>query len=112
MFTPGYEVENQTKPKITKRIEETDDGLTAEQAASGLFKGTKRRNILYIMMIIINYRLGIERGHTHITADPITNLFRASTRGAAPRNNWILDGLYDFIGYVRPRLFQNGLITD
>lgn len=40
MFTPGYEVENQTKPKITKRIEETDDGLTAEQAALGLLKGT------------------------------------------------------------------------
>lgn len=46
MFTPGYEVENQTKPKITKRIEETDDGLTAEQAALGLLKGTNRLPII------------------------------------------------------------------
>jgi 3-dehydrosphinganine reductase len=39
MFTPGYEVENRTKPKVTKRIEEADKGLTAEQAALGMFKG-------------------------------------------------------------------------
>jgi 3-dehydrosphinganine reductase len=39
MYTPGYEVENQTKPKVTKRIEETDPGLTAEQAALALLKG-------------------------------------------------------------------------
>jgi len=90
MFTPGYEVENKTKPKITKRIEETDDGLTAEQAAFGLFKG-------------------IERGDTHITADLITSLFRASTRGAAPKNNWVLDGLYDFIAYIGTPIWRRSV---
>jgi 3-dehydrosphinganine reductase len=39
MFTPGYIQENTTKPKITLKIEETDSGLTAEQAAEGLFRG-------------------------------------------------------------------------
>jgi 3-dehydrosphinganine reductase len=39
METPGYETENLTKPKITKRIEETDEGLTTEQAALGMFRG-------------------------------------------------------------------------
>jgi 3-dehydrosphinganine reductase len=46
--------------------------------------------------------LGIESGHMHITADLITSLFRASTRGSAPKNNWILDGIYDLIAYVCP----------
>ena len=41
MFTPGLEEENKTKPKITLDIEAADDGLTAEQAALGLFKGTR-----------------------------------------------------------------------
>ena len=31
--------ENKIKPKITKKIEETDGGLTAEQAAAGLLTG-------------------------------------------------------------------------
>ena len=39
MFTPSYEEENKIKPKITKKIEETDGGLTAEQAAAGLLTG-------------------------------------------------------------------------
>jgi 3-dehydrosphinganine reductase len=90
MFTPGYEVENQTKPKITKRIEETDDGLTAEQAASGLLKG-------------------VERGEAHITADLITSLFRASTRGATPRSNWLLDGLYDFVAYIATPIWRRSV---
>lgn len=39
MFTKGYEEENKVKPKLTLKIEEGDDGLTAEQAAEILFKG-------------------------------------------------------------------------
>lgn len=44
--------------------------------------------------------LGVESGQVHITGDLITALFRSSTRGATPRNSWILDGLYDFAAYV------------
>jgi len=43
---------------------------------------------------------GIEKGETHITADLITSLFRASTRGSAPKNNCILDAIYDSIAFV------------
>jgi 3-dehydrosphinganine reductase len=39
LFTPGYTEENKTKPKITLKIEEGDDGLTPEQAAEGLLRG-------------------------------------------------------------------------
>jgi len=39
MYTPGYEEENKLKPKITLKIEETDDGLTPDLAALRLFKG-------------------------------------------------------------------------
>ena len=39
MFTPGYEEENKTKPKVTLEIEGADDGLTADQAALGLLNG-------------------------------------------------------------------------
>ncbi|THH13702.1 hypothetical protein EW146_g6544 [Bondarzewia mesenterica] len=77
MFTPSYEEENRIKPKLTLKIEEADGGLTAEQAAAGLLKGFKK-------------------GQAHITADMMTDFFRASTRGSAPVNNWILDGLIDF----------------
>ncbi|KAG5637155.1 hypothetical protein H0H81_005599 [Sphagnurus paluster] len=40
MFTAGYDAENETKPQIVREIESTDDGLTADQAALALLKGT------------------------------------------------------------------------
>ncbi|KAF9233101.1 hypothetical protein BU15DRAFT_54336 [Melanogaster broomeanus] len=81
MYTPGYDEENKTKPSITRKIEETDEGLTAEQAAEGLFKG-------------------VERGDFHITADLITSLFKASTRGNAPRGNWVIDSVLDIVALI------------
>jgi 3-dehydrosphinganine reductase len=39
MFSPGYDAENETKPQIVKKIEDTDEGLTTEQAALALLKG-------------------------------------------------------------------------
>jgi hypothetical protein len=41
MYTPGYENENKTKPSITKTIEESDPGLTPEQAAVAMLKGKR-----------------------------------------------------------------------
>jgi 3-dehydrosphinganine reductase len=41
------------------------------------------------------------KGHGHITGDVITSLFSAGTRGAAPRNNWLLDALFDMVVFVR-----------
>jgi len=81
MFTPGYEEEIKTKPRIVKKVEGTSDGLTPEQAALALIKG-------------------VENGDVHITADLLTSLFRASTRGAAYRSNWLLDALFDLIAFI------------
>jgi hypothetical protein len=45
--------------------------------------------------------IGVQNGDVHITVDLVTNLFRASTRGAAYRCNWFLDVLFDMIAFVR-----------
>ncbi|KAF9526241.1 oxidoreductase [Crepidotus variabilis] len=91
MSTPGLDQENKTKPAIVWKIEEGDGVLlTADQAAVSLWKG-------------------IEKGDAHITADFSTSLFRASGRGAMPRNNWILDGLYDFVAYIAVPFWRAGV---
>lgn len=41
IFTPGYEEENKTKPKITLKIEETDEGVQPETAALALLHGAQ-----------------------------------------------------------------------
>ncbi|KAL9710773.1 3-dehydrosphinganine reductase [Leucoagaricus gongylophorus] len=90
MYTPGYEEENKSKPKITLKIEETDDGLTPDLAALALLKG-------------------VQDGHAHITGDFMTGLFRASTRGAAPKNSWVIDGIYDIIAYIGVPIWRASL---
>ena len=98
MYTPGYEEENKTKPEITKKIESTDEGLTAEQAAQSLYEGKKLVETMFDCLIV---HTGVVNGHTHIAGDFITRVFRASTRGAVMRHNWFLDALYDMIAFVR-----------
>ncbi|EIW74911.1 oxidoreductase [Coniophora puteana RWD-64-598 SS2] len=90
MFTPGYDEESKSKPAITKKIEETDDGLTAEQAALGLFHG-------------------VEKNQPHITADLITSLFHASTRGSAPRNNAFVETILDFVALIGVPIWRSGV---
>ncbi|KAF8439756.1 hypothetical protein L210DRAFT_3401946 [Boletus edulis BED1] len=81
MYTPGFDEENKTKPAITRKIESTDEGLTAVQAAESLFKG-------------------VESGDFHITGDLITSLFRASTRGCSPRTNALYDTILDIVAWI------------
>ncbi|KAL4072381.1 hypothetical protein V8B97DRAFT_1870391 [Scleroderma yunnanense] len=90
MYTPGFDEENKTKPAITRKIESTDEGLTAEQAAAGLLAG-------------------VQRGDHHITADLITSLFRASTRGSAPRNNAFIDTVLDFIALIGVPIWRSSV---
>lgn len=56
MFTPGYEEENKTKPKITLKIEETDGGLTAEQAAKAFLNGICNFASLFDRYAYVMYR--------------------------------------------------------
>jgi 3-dehydrosphinganine reductase len=44
---------------------------------------------------------GVQQGHAHITSDFITDLFRTSTRGVTPKQNWLKDALLDMVAYVR-----------
>ncbi|KAJ7183200.1 oxidoreductase [Mycena filopes] len=90
LFTPGYDEENKTKPRIARDIESTDGGLTAEVAAEALLQG-------------------IRKNHTHITADMITTLFRASTRGTAPRHNILMDVVYDLAAAIIAPIWRSGV---
>ena len=45
MTSPGYEEETKTKPEIKQKIEEGDDKLTPEQAASALLQGKSCTNL-------------------------------------------------------------------
>jgi len=81
MHTASYAVEQQTKPWVTNKIEEGDAPSTPEQAASSLLKG-------------------VQNGEAHICGDFITHLFRASTRGAAPYNNPVVDSVLGFIAWI------------
>lgn len=40
IHSPGYVEENKTKPALLLELEGTDEGLSPERAAEGLFKGT------------------------------------------------------------------------
>ncbi|KAL7283751.1 hypothetical protein ACG7TL_003188 [Trametes sanguinea] len=81
IYTPGYEQENKTKPKVTLKIEESDGGATPEYVAETILKG-------------------VQNGKFHITGDFIGNVFRASSAGSSPRNSYITDLFYGLVGYI------------
>ncbi|KAI0712585.1 oxidoreductase [Earliella scabrosa] len=81
MFTRGLEEENQVKPQITLKIEETDDGATPEYVANIILKG-------------------VRSGKFHISVDFIGNVFRTSTAGSSERNSYVVDWVHALIGYV------------
>ncbi|TFY82044.1 hypothetical protein EWM64_g1967 [Hericium alpestre] len=90
MYGSALDEEKKTRPWITTKLEESDDALTPEQATAALLKG-------------------IRRGQYHISGNFITDLFRASSREAAPRNNWLLDGVYDLIAYISIPFWLSGV---
>lgn len=62
IYSPGYEEENKTKPEITKKIEDADEGITPDQAAEILVRG-------------------VEKGCYSIGCDFQGNLIRSLTKG-------------------------------
>lgn len=84
ILSPGYEIENRTKPKLTQNLEgPPKEGLTPDQCARGLLSGLKQ-------------------GKFFITTDFQTELFRTATAtgGSIPSNNWLLDRGTAFIALV------------
>ncbi|KAI6108873.1 hypothetical protein EV401DRAFT_1835889, partial [Pisolithus croceorrhizus] len=63
------------------RIESKEEGLTTEQAAAGLLAG-------------------VQRGNHHITANFITGLLRASTRGSALSSNAFGDTVLNSVAQI------------
>ncbi|KAH9821517.1 hypothetical protein DFH28DRAFT_1078867 [Melampsora americana] len=91
MYSPGFEIEQQTKPELTKILEGPDEGLTTDECAKRLVQG-------------------LEKGHCFITSDPIGHLFRCTMRGAAPISNYILDPIFAFAGTIALPIWRK--ITD
>ncbi|KAF7355370.1 3-ketodihydrosphingosine reductase TSC10 [Mycena sanguinolenta] len=90
IYSPGYVEENKTKPKITLKIEETDEGLQPDVVAEALLRG-------------------VQNGNFHISSDLLGNLFRSSTRGATPHNNVFMDGIYSLLGWIGLPLWRRGV---
>ncbi|KAL8934085.1 MAG: hypothetical protein Q9216_006079 [Gyalolechia sp. 2 TL-2023] len=71
IFTDSYEAENRVKSDLTKKLEEGDDGQTADEVA--------RRSIA-----------GLERGDELVTTTLLTRLLMTSVLGGSIRNGWAL----------------------
>jgi 3-dehydrosphinganine reductase len=78
MYTPGHDIENATKPKITLKIRKRILA-SGDQYAKGLLRG-------------------VPRGDFHISPDLLGNIFRASIGGVAPSGNLVVGSLWNFIG--------------
>ncbi|KAI5980831.1 hypothetical protein EDD15DRAFT_2145604, partial [Pisolithus albus] len=50
-----------------------------------------------------------QRGDHHITADLITSLFRASTRGSAPRSNAFVDTVLDLAAWIGVPIWRSSV---
>ncbi|KAI8092264.1 uncharacterized protein B0P05DRAFT_525553 [Gilbertella persicaria] len=77
--SPGFEIENRTKPEITKEIEGANTPQTGSECAQSLLKG------LYA-------------GEYMIMTDFISQVLRCTTRGVNPTNNLVLDYLLAMLG--------------
>jgi len=117
IFSPGFENEQRLKPDITKKIEGPDEGLTPDQVAAQLIKGTLRLffhshrcvkcsrvwvevRYLWFLVLFLRSRIGLERNDFYITYEPVGHMFRNS-RGITPRNNILFDSFWSLVGTVR-----------
>lgn len=79
IFSPGLEIENQSKPAITKNLEESDGGQTCEEVAASSIKG-------------------LENGEEMITSGILGVALKAGMLGSSRRNGW---GIVDtVVGWI------------
>lgn len=80
IFSPGLEQENLTKPGITKKLEESEGGQTAEEAAAEMLRG-------------------LDAGQENITTGGIMGLaVRTGMLGPGKRSGWgIVDTLLSWV---------------
>jgi 3-dehydrosphinganine reductase len=78
MMSPGFDKENETKPKVTAEIEGTVEAISTDEAALTLIKG-------------------IERGQYVITSDFVGQLLASTVKPTAPGNGIVSDRLLQFV---------------
>eukprot|EP01119_Soliformovum_irregulare_P006744 TRINITY_DN19176_c0_g1_i1.p1 TRINITY_DN19176_c0_g1~~TRINITY_DN19176_c0_g1_i1.p1 ORF type:complete len:330 (+),score=65.08 TRINITY_DN19176_c0_g1_i1:44-1033(+) len=85
MDTPGYKIENETKPPPTREIEGTAALISPDKSAEDLLNG-------------------IRAGKYHITQEFLVELLRIGSSGCTPRNHPVLEtiilSLYGIIGAI------------
>lgn len=96
IYSPGYEQENLTKPAITVKLEEGDQGQTEDQVAMASFKG-------------------LQRGEFLITTTTMGAIMRGAAWGGSPRHDWVLDTIVSWVAsiawlFVQPEL--DGKVTN
>jgi 3-dehydrosphinganine reductase len=72
ILTPGFERENETKPDITRILEESDPVQTPDVVAA-------------------NAIAGLEKGEYLVTVGWLGSALRGCAWGGSARNNWVLD---------------------
>ena len=93
--TAGYIAENVEKPEITKKIEESDKVIGAEECAEHLIRGTSSRLVSSVGDLPDVFGdAGLEKGYYQPTSYWITDLMRMQSRGAVPGNNVLLDTMH------------------
>ncbi|KAK0623010.1 3-ketodihydrosphingosine reductase tsc-10 [Immersiella caudata] len=83
IISPGYERENRTKPGITLKLEEAEEGQTPEEVARKSMRG-------------------LEKGEYMVTCSFLGELMRCGALGGSPRNNWVLDTV---LGWFVPVIY-------
>jgi len=91
MHTAGFDVEQQTKPEITKKIEKDDVPVSPDKAAKILVKG-------------------VENGQYQMGGNILADIFAASSRGAAPASNALLSPILDGIAWFAIPVWR--MLTD
>lgn len=83
IYTASYEVENETKPAVTRKLEESDSGQTPEEVAIASIKG-------------------LERGEESVTTNGFVGyIMKVSTLGFSRRNGWgIIDTVVGWLASV------------
>ena len=74
ILSPGFERENQSKPEITKILEESDPKQTPDEVAEAAIRG-------------------LERGDYFVTVNFLGSLMKWGMLGGSFRNNWVVDTL-------------------
>jgi short-subunit dehydrogenase len=67
IYSPGYVEENKTKPKITLKIEETDEGMQPDKVAEALLRG-EYSVYSFQNRAAPDLRVGVQKGDFHISA--------------------------------------------